>query len=306
MARARKPPTPQNGRPGRVVEIRGRRVLVRDQDGERVCFLSGKRAVVGDRVRWVEARGQGGKLVSVEERDTALSRMDFKGREQVLAANLAGLLVVAAVDQPPFRPGLLDRYLVAARGARLDVLVLLNKSELSWPDGVRAAVELRQRAGVRFLEISAHRRTGLDALHDFLQERAEEGPWALVGHSGVGKTSLAAALLPDVDVGAIGDLSEHWGTGQHTTTGARLLPLGQAEIVDSPGIRTFAPAGLSSHDVRLHFPGFGDVRCGYRDCLHRPEEDRCVAEEQVDPALLSSYRRLLNELLEIEERQRPG
>ena len=106
-------------------------------------------------------------------------------------------------------------------------------------------------------------------------------------------------------MGAIGDISEHWGTGQHTTTGARLLPLGAAEIVDSPGIRTFAPAGLTSHDVGLHFPGFESVRCGYRDCLHRPDEDRCVAESVVDSRLLSSYRRLLNELLEIEQRQRP-
>ena len=80
MARPRPTSSRQNGKPGRVIEIRGRRVLVRDADGERVCFLSGQRAVVGDRVRWVEARGQGGKLVGVDERDTVLKGVDFKGK----------------------------------------------------------------------------------------------------------------------------------------------------------------------------------------------------------------------------------
>lgn len=305
MARAPKSRPVEAGKPGRVIEIRGRRVLVRDSEGERVCFLSGQRAVVGDRVRWVEAPGQGGKLVGVDPRDNALCRVDFKGREQVLAANLAGLLIVATVDQPPFRPGLLDRYLVAAASSGLDALVLVNKCELPTPSEVDAAQSLRESVGVEFLRVSAHEGTNLDLLRAWLDQRADRGPWALVGHSGVGKTSLAAALLPDADVGAVGDLSTYWGTGQHTTTGARLLPLGKAEIVDSPGIRTFAPAGLSSHDVRLHFPGVCELQCGYRDCLHRAGEDRCAAEEQVEEPLLASYRRLLAELLDIESRSRP-
>ena len=100
-----------------MVEIRGRRVLVRDDEGERVCFLAGQRAVVGDEVRWVPARGEGGKLVEVLPRRTALRRVDAIGREQVLAANLGGLLVVAAAQHPPFRAGLVDRYVVAARSA---------------------------------------------------------------------------------------------------------------------------------------------------------------------------------------------
>jgi ribosome biogenesis GTPase len=305
MARHRPKPIVHKGRPGRVIETRGRRVLVRDEDGERVCFLSGQRAVVGDRVRWVEVQGQGGKLVAVDERDTVLRRVDFRGREQVLAANLSGLLVVATVDQPAFQPGLLDRYLVAAASADLSVLVLLNKSDLPTPDGVDAAVALREAAGVPFMRVSAHSEQGLDDLRAWMDARAADGPWALVGHSGVGKTSLAAALLPQMDVGAVGPLSSYWGTGQHTTTGTRLLPLGKAEIVDSPGIRTFAPAGLSAADVGRHFPGLEQVVCGYRDCLHRPEEDRCVAEAILDPDLLKSYRRLVGELLDIEERMRP-
>jgi ribosome biogenesis GTPase len=287
------------------VEIRGRRVVVRDVGGERVCFLSGQRAVVGDRVRWVEARGSGGKLVGVEDRATVLERVDPIGRVQVLAANLGGLLVVTAPRSPPFRAGLLDRYIVAARHAGLDVVIAVNKVDEGMPDAVEAALALRDE--VHQVRMSAQTGEGMEALRDGLAEWSSDAPWALVGHSGVGKTSLVAALLPERDdVGEIGALSEHWGTGQHTTTRSRLfeLPAG-GSIVDSPGIRTFAPGRLPSIAVRRHFPGVSGVSCRYRDCRHRPGEDGCVAETEVPAELLASYRRMHDELVTIEERQRP-
>ncbi|MFT4622176.1 MAG: ribosome biogenesis GTPase [Myxococcota bacterium] len=288
-----------------MVETRGRRVVVRDASGDRVCFLSGERAVVGDRVRWVEVRGSGGKLVGVEPRDTVLERVDSTGRVQVLAANLGGLLVVTAPSAPPFRAGLLDRYIVAARHAGLDVAVCLNKVDLGVPDEVVAELALRDEVPV--LQVSASTGEGLDALALKLAEWSAERPWALTGHSGVGKTSLVAALLPEQDdVGEIGALSEHWGTGQHTTTRSRRFELtGGGSIVDSPGIRTFAPGGLTSAAVRQFFPGLGQVRCHYRDCRHRPDEEGCAASEAVPAALLASYRRMHAELVAIEERQRP-
>ena len=275
-------------------------MLVRDEEGDRVCFLSGQRAVIGDRVRWVEARGEGGKLVGVDDRETALRRVDFKGREQILAANLTGLMVVAAAQQPPFRAGLLDRYIVAAASGGLEVAVVLNKVDLGVPSEVEAELELRE---LDVFPVSAETGEGIDAVRDFLDRDAES--WAFVGHSGVGKTSVIGALLPGVDVGAVGAISEYWGTGQHTTTGSRVFAIGAGEVVDSPGIRTFAPGGLEPADVRRYFPGMGEVVCRYRDCLHREGEDGCGAPEQVHPDLLASYRRMLSEMLQIEERKRP-
>jgi len=279
--------------------------LVRDPEGERVCFLSGQRAVVGDRVQWQDAPGSGGKLVAVEARDTVLTRVDRKGKEQVLAANLSGLLVVASVAEPPFRAGLLDRYLVAAAAAGLDCAVCLNKIDLEAEPSVAQDVALREAVGVEFVSVSALTGEGLQALRDQLQIWSTDGPWALVGHSGVGKTSLIGALLPGQDVGPVGEISEYWGTGQHTTTASRIFALGRGEVVDSPGIRTFAPGGIDPNEMRLHFPGIRALRCQYRNCLHRDSESGCVAEAEVDPDLLGSYRRLLDELLEIEARRRP-
>ena len=76
--------------------------------------------------------------------------------------------------------------------------------------------------------------------------------------------------------------------------------------MDSPGIRTFAPGRLDPIDVRQHFPGVGDLQCHYRDCLHRKGEEGCVADAEVAPPLLRSYRRLLAEMLDIDERRKPG
>ncbi len=291
-----------SARPGRVVATRGRRVVVSDEEGERTCFLAGKRAVVGDRVRWVEARGEGGKIVSVDPRETALTRADARGREQILAANLTGIVVVTAPRQPPFRAGLLDRYIVAAAIGGLSSLIVLNKTDQGVPVEVETALALRNDAGTPVLRTSVPGQLGIQEL----AEQLRDGVHAFVGHSGVGKTSLARALLPGVDVGEVGDLSEHWGTGQHTTTSSRIFSLpGGGELVDSPGIRTFAPGRLTAADVRRYFPMMGDLHCKFRDCLHREGEQGCAAPGEVDPELLASYRRLLGEIVTLDELRAP-
>lgn len=289
-----------------MVETRGRKVRVRDDKGERDCFLAGQRAVIGDRVGWVVARGSGGKLVSTEDRTTVLRRMDARGREQVLAANLRGLLVTLSAREPDFRTSLLHRYLVAAHRDGLDLVLVLNKTDLGVPEEVEAHLALLEPIGLRVLRTSAKTGEGLDGLRRFLAEEAAGGPWALVGSSGVGKTSLIAALLPEADVGAIAEISSYWGVGRHATTRSRLFTLpGGGEIADSPGIRNFTPVIRDPVELRLHFPGVGALSCQFRDCRHRPGEEGCVAEDEVPEALLASYRVLLEELTEVAEATKP-
>lgn len=289
------------GRDGRVVETRGRRVVV-DASGELVvCFLAGHRAVLGDDVRFEDAPGEGGKLLEVLPRQTQLVRQGFDGKEQILAANLAGLLIVVAAQEPPLRPGLIDRYVVAAGVGGLGCALLVHKLDQGLPDDVRALLAEREARGLRVLYSSAVSGDGVDGVASFIAE--QDGPWALVGHSGVGKTSLVAALLPGQDVGAIGDLSSHWGTGQHTTSRSKLFALpGGGVIADSPGIRTFMPGKLVAADVQRYFYDLGELGCRYRDCLHRVGEDGCVAEQAAPQELLGSYRRLLDEVLASKQR----
>ncbi|MCA9569573.1 MAG: GTPase RsgA, partial [Myxococcales bacterium] len=188
-----------------------------------------------------------------------------------------------------------DRYAVAAAAQGLRVCVVVNKCDQGVPPDVEAALALREAHGIDVIRASALLRFGLDAIRAHAAQH-DAGPWALVGHSGVGKTSLIGALLPGVDVGAIGELSEYWGTGQHTTTGSRLFPLpGGGELLDSPGIRTFTPGGLTVDTVRTWFPGLPQGVCRYRDCQHREGEDGCGVVD-IDPELLASYRRLLEDV----------
>lgn len=301
-------PTP-DARFGRVVATRGRRVEVADEeDGVvRICFLSGHRAVLGDRVAFVIAKGSGGKITEVMPRTTELVRSDWGGREQLLAANLGGMLVVASASHPPYRPGLVDRYLVAAGVGGMDAALVLTKADLGVDEEVEADLAARVADGLTVTRVSSTTGEGIEAVRSFLAGTDPAAPWILVGHSGVGKTSLLAALMPGEDVGPIGEISEFWDQGRHTTTHSRLFTVpGGGVLADSPGIRTFLPGRLTPEAVRMHFPGLPWLDCRYRDCLHRPLEDGCVAEQEVAPDVLMRYRRLLDEVLAMDARTRPG
>ena len=282
------------GKPGRVVETVGRRVRVADEAGDRVCYLAGKRAVVGDRVMWEEAPGTGGKLVCVLERESALYRRDNQGKDRVLAANLRGVVVVMSPQRPAFNANLMDRYLVAIAGAGLEAAICLNKIDLEVSTEVEAELALRASLGFPILRTCSTDGRGLEEVRSLIGANPSVGAWAFMGLSGVGKTSLVAALLPEQDVGAIGEVSEHWEQGQHTTTYSKIFSLPQGgEVCDSPGIRTFSPAGLTREQVRDFYPGMGDLRCQFRDCMHREGQKGCEAPDLINPSMLKAYRRLL-------------
>lgn len=276
------------------MEIAGRRVVVADADGRRNCFLSGHRAVVGDRVRWVAAAGEGGKITAVDGRLSTLRRVDSRGEEQVLAANLEGVLVVVAAQDPIFAAPILDRYLTAVSADGMRAAIVLNKCDQPGSEVVETELAAREGLGYSVMRASAHTGQGIEALRAWIA--AADGPWALVGASGVGKTSLVSALLPGLDVGPVGEISEYWGQGMHTTTRTRLfeLPTG-GELADSPGIRSFIPAVLDPIGIRDHYPGMADLGCKYRDCLHLPGEEGCAAEGFVPAERIASYRALLCE-----------
>lgn len=278
-----------------MVATAGRRVVVRDADGaERVCHVAGEPCVVGDRVRWAASGAADGRVVAVHPRESGtLRRSDRQGRHEVLATGLSGLFVVVA-PLPPTWAGAIDRLLVAAVEADVDAVVVLNKTDLDVPVDLVDELAARRAVGVRTVNASARTGLGVDVLRAIAAE--SPGPWGLVGPSGAGKTSLIAALLPGRDVGAVGALSAYWGTGQHTTTGARRFDLpGGGALVDAPGIRSFQPPLRDEAALRAAFPGIRALDCRFRDCSHRHAEEGCVADS-LPAVLLASYRRLLAEL----------
>jgi len=290
------------GRVGPVFKVRGDDGRLHDCLGKG----EGKRAVIGDRVR-VEAGVMtdlsNAILHQVAPRDTELVRMDALGRRpQTVAANLSRVFIVCAV-LPELREGLIDRYLVAADRQDIPAEIVLNKVDLlsdSERDFWSNRLAAYRRLGWPVHEVSAHNGEGLKRLAAAFIERTS----ILVGHSGVGKTSLINALCPGVEE-RVKEISEATGKGTHTTTTSAMyaLPAGGA-VIDSPGIRSFGLWGVSAESLREHFREFVELQssCRFSDCQHL-KEPQCairlgVESGDLDERRYLSYRAIRESLLD--------
>ncbi len=280
-------------------------LLVRDPDGaaERVVTAMKSRplgrqgVVVGDTVRVVGdlsgADGSLARIVTVEERRTVLRRTadDDDPVERVVVANADQLVVVTALADPPPRPRLVDRSLVAALDAGMDTLLCLTKADLASPAELLAWYE---PLGVE--AVAVQRDGDIDPLRERLRDRVS----VLVGHSGVGKSTLVNQLVPGAarDTGVVNTVT---GRGRHTSTSAIALRLpGGGWIVDTPGIRSF---GLAHVEPDRLISAFGDLDRATADCPrgcgHTAADPECaldtaVTAGRIDPERVASFRRLLS------------
>jgi len=223
--------------------------------------LKGVKLVVGDRLRYssvpleaVDDPGlPGAQVVAVMPRRTLLKRGGIDDREpwQLICANADELWVCVAVVDPPLRPGLVERALALALAAGLALRIIVTKRDrASLKDTLPELDPLREQ-GLPILETSAARGQGLEPLRELLRGRTV----VLVGHSGVGKSTLINALAPDLQQ-RTGDMSRY-GTGRQTTTGSRWLACGEGgTIVDTPGIRNLSVRGLPRTLLPQVFPEF--------------------------------------------------
>jgi ribosome biogenesis GTPase len=286
---------------GVVVTVdRGRYTLL--VDGVRVVAMKSrplgrKGVVVGDHVRLVgDVSGSDGSLARIVEvvpRTTTLRRTadDDDPVERVVVANADQLVVVTALADPEPRPRLIDRALVAAFDAGMAPLLCLTKADLADPGPLLATY---RSLGVPW--VVTQRGGTLDELRDRLRGRTS----VLVGHSGVGKSTLVNALIPDAnrDVGHVNAVT---GRGRHTSTSAYLLEAPDIDgwIIDTPGIRSFGLAHVEPEKLIEAFPDLDEMTedCP-RGCTHGEDEPECglddaVAEGGADPERVESFRRLL-------------
>jgi len=278
------------------VTVTHRRLLhVRNEDGREAVARPARRElsiVCGDFVRCeLDARHDELNVVAVEPRSSALYRTNARGGSELLAANLSLLLVVVApLPQPDFF--VVDRYLCAAQCAGLGAAVVLNKSELAIDSDIERELAAYGASGYRCLRVSALQAGALAGLSALLPGQTA----MLVGQSGVGKSSLLRQLVPGSEA-PIGELIRD-DEGRHTTTATRLYEVpGGGEIIDSPGVRDFAPAIDRLNDSDL---GFVEIEalapgCRFSDCRHLREPD-CAVRAAVGSAIserrYESYRRL--------------
>lgn len=284
---------------GRVIANHGRTAIVEADDGRlHRCAARQNlgRLACGDRVIWQAASAGDGVVVAVGERRSLLARPDHGGRLRPVAANLDAVAVVLAPTPEPSEY-LIDRYLVAIAAIGTQGLLVLNKLDLLEPAGLAELTERLEpyrRIGYPLLPVSGRTARGLDEFRARLRGRTS----LLVGQSGVGKSSLIKALLPDREI-RIRAVSAATGHGAHTTSASTLyhLPDG-GDLIDTPGVRSFELGEIHPRDLERGFPELAPHLggCRFSDCRHDAEPDcalrAAVARGEIAPRRLDSYRQL--------------
>ncbi|MDD2883883.1 MAG: ribosome small subunit-dependent GTPase A [Dechloromonas sp.] len=280
---------------GRVVAAHGRQYIVETDAGDRLpCFTRGKKSDVacGDRVRILQTSDDQGVIEAILPRHSLLYRSNDI-RQKLIAANVDLLLIVVATE-PAFSDDLITRALLAAESEEIDALIILNKCDLAERlPAARERLQLFALLGYPTLELSA--RCDAAALRPRLAGQTS----VLVGQSGMGKSTLVNALIPEARA-ATREISQALDSGKHTTTHATLYHLdADSHLIDSPGLQEFGLGHLDRPDIEHAFREFRPYlgQCRFRDCRHDREPD-CVLTAAVNAGKINfsryqAYRRLV-------------
>ena len=264
---------------GRVIAAHGRQYLVEISDGRRLtCVPRGKKSDIacGDRVEIEFTSDNQGVIEAISPRTSLLYRSN-ETKQKLIAANVDQVVIVVATE-PSFSDELITRALLAAESEEIEPLIVLNKCDLS--DKLEAARErlaIFAKLGYRILELSA--REHADDLRPELQGYTS----VLVGQSGMGKSTLVNALVPEANA-ATREISSALDSGKHTTTHATLYHLDEeSDLIDSPGLQEFGLGHLDRQEIEHAFPEFRPYvgQCRFRDCRHDQEPD-CALIAAVD------------------------
>ena len=296
-----------------VARVDLRQAIVLDQEGNEIaCRLRARfmdrskrlrgALVAGDEVEW-DTDAQDTPVV-----EEILPRRNFfrrraaglPPREQVLAANLDRVLLVASLAEPALKEGLIDRVSVAAEIAEVPFALALSKTDLAEPGAAEDTARRYTDIGYPVHALSAKQGTGVPELYATLQGKRT----LVIGHSGVGKSTLLNAFEPSLGL-RIGAVNPVTGRGRQTTTAALLCRLKDGtEIVDTPGFRAFAPWGVSPEEIVMSFRELAEAstRCRFPRCSHK-NEPGCGVLEAVESGRATreryeSFLRLREEMAE--------
>lgn len=263
--------------------------------------------VSGDKVIWrpglESMEGINGVVEAVEPRTSVLTRPDYYDGLKPVAANVDQMVIVSSV-LPELSLNIIDRYLVASETLNIAPLLVLNKIDLLEQDQLteyKSWLAEYQRIGYKVLFVSKQTGEGIEELEAELKDRIN----IFVGQSGVGKSSLVNALMPQFNVEE-GEISENSGLGQHTTTASRLyhIPTG-GDLIDSPGVREFGLWHLEADEITKAFVEFRPFLggCKFRDCKHNDDPGcalrQAVEDGEINQIRFDNYHRILESMAEM-------
>ncbi len=282
---------------GLVIASYGKRYQVELENNKKIsCVTRGKKndLACGDIVNIKLTDTSEGVVESKEPRSSLLYRSNaFKSK--ILAANVTQIIIVLAT-QPSFYESLLNRCLVAAEAASIKPLIVLNKCDLDETNDARNKLELYQSLDYDIVFLSA--KEDISPLLPYLNHQKS----VLVGQSGMGKSTIINALLPDEKV-RTREMSNALDSGKHTTTAAHLYHINtHSYLIDSPGLQEFGLNHLTHESLELAYREFRPFlgHCHFSNCKHR-QEPNCAVINAIKSGAISSrrldfYRELSKEL----------
>ena len=243
-------------------------------------------------------------VVAVKPRRTKLSRLAIEHsrvNEQVIAANVDNIIIVASALKPALKPGVIDRYLIVAQVGGVRPILCVNKMDLV--DAAPEAIEPYRALEVPIILASAETGRGIDDLRAEIANATS----VFAGQSGVGKSTLLNRLAPGLDL-ETQEVSEATEKGKHTTTSAHLYELPNGiRVIDTPGIRQLGIWEVTEQQLVFYFPEIAELaaQCKFRNCSHTHEPD-CAVRDAVEAGELPPQRFWSYQLIkeEVEERDR--
>ncbi len=312
---------------GMVSRIESKDYYVLYEDREIRCFLRGKLkleaewkkekllytdlVVVGDIVDFELNEDGTGVIEKIPTRRNYLSRkapyikgVSEKGKrfEQIIAANVNYTFCVVSIDKPKFNNRVLDRIIVTAESCETTPIIVINKYDLVKKKKFDYWYELYSALGYKVVRTSVINGMGIDEIKKLIQGKTS----VFIGHSGVGKSSILNSIDSRINQ-KVGEISDAWNKGRHTTVTAQLFKINENTfVIDTPGVREIEPYGLSREDITHYFREISLLakNCKFNTCTHTHEPEcavkKGVEEEIIPPERYESYLRLVESLDEKE------
>lgn len=288
---------------GLVIKNTGSWYLVKTDEGSLVeCKIKGNfrlkgirstnPVAVGDYVQIIQNQEGTAFIHEIEDRKNYIIRRasNLSKQSHILAANLDQCMLVVTVNYPETSTTFIDRFLASAEAYRVPVKLIFNKTDLYNEEEesyLEALIHLYTTIGYPCFKISAKEQTDIDLVLEELKNRVT----LFSGHSGVGKSTLINAILPEASA-KTGEISAYHHKGMHTTTFSEMFPVaGNGYIIDTPGIKGFGTFDMEEEEIGHYFPEIfrTSADCKYGNCTHR-HEPGCAVREAVEQHLISESR----------------